>query len=228
MPAADPVAEPGAAAEQLAQRGVAAARVGVDLGAGDARRPVPDLPVQLLDLLGDAEFDGELAQFVELVQQDRVGYPQLAAGEPDGVPVEVDQADAALGVGPAQEAGHLAVGPRDHEVAQDLAPRLVRPDGGDDGGGHRQRAHHPPLGGLQAAAPVGVQPVGELPESEHHRIVVQLRRDGFQLTARRIAADHLALLVEGDEIAARTRFNPRHGRSPPSWSVSWEERNGTH
>ncbi len=178
---------------------------------------MPDLAVELLDALGDAELDGELAQLVEVLEQDGVGYQDLAVGEADGVAVEVDQAEAALGVRAAQEAGDRAVRTGDHQVAQDGLPGLVRPHGGEHRGGHRQRAHHPALDVVLAAPLVRGQPLGELPELGDHRVVTELRRYGLERAARRVPADHLALSVECDAVPSRARLHPCHGRTPPTW-----------
>ena len=62
-------------------------------------------------------------------------------GDTDRVTVEVDEAEAALGVGVAQESRDLAVGTGDHEVAQGGPPGRVGPHPGEHGEGHGQR--HP-------------------------------------------------------------------------------------
>ncbi len=167
-------------------------------------------------MLRDAELDGELPQLVQVFEQHRVRDTDPGVGQAHGVAVQVDQAEAALGVGPAQEPGDRTVLARHHQVAQDLLPGLVGPDRRDDGGGHRQRADHPALDVLQAAPAVRGQPLGEPAQAGDHRVVRQLGGDGLQQAARRVAAEHLPLGVQRDFIAAHPRLNPCHGRAPPS------------
>lgn len=127
-------------------------------------------------------------------------------GDTDRVTVEVDEAEAALGVGVAQESRDLAVGTGDHEVAQDGPPGRVGPHPGEHGEGHGQRPHHPPLDVAQALAFVPLQPLDELPQPDHRGIVRELGRHRFQPPSGGVAAHHLPL-VQGDLVVP--------GRHPP-------------
>lgn len=157
-------------------------------------------------MLFDAEFGGELAQVVEVVEEHGVREPHFVRGDAHGVSVEVDHADAALGVGVPQEPGLAAVRHHD-EVAQDALPRGVRPYAGDEGGGDGQRPDHPALDVGDALALVAFQPFHELAQAHDHRVVGELRGYGFQPPARRVAAHHGAVL-EGDFVVAG--LDPTH------------------
>lgn len=163
LAAADLVAERGGTAVKEPQLVEAAAGVVVDAGAvvGQVGRLVPDLAVQLADPLFDAQFDGELAQVVEILEEYRVREADLLRRHPDGVAVEVDEADAALGVGVPQESGGPAVGDHD-QVAQHPAPGRVGPGAGHHGGRHGERADHPALDVGQAGTFVAVEPFHHL------------------------------------------------------------------
>ncbi|CAM5346622.1 hypothetical protein SBADM41S_04163 [Streptomyces badius] len=180
--AARPVSELGDAAVQEAQFLEDAAGVGVHGGGvrGEAGRAVPHLAEQLLHVLADFQFDRELPQFVQVLQQDGVGYMDDVGGDADRVAVHIDEAEAALGIDVAQEPGDPAVRAGDHHVPQGRLPRRVGPDPGEDGGGNGQRTHHPLLDVGQAPPLVPLQPLRQLPEADDRRIVLRLGRNGLQ------------------------------------------------
>lgn len=140
MSAAHAVAELGDPAVQEPLFLERAARVLLDRGAlrVERRGTPPHLAEQLLGALLDAEFHGELPKLLQVVEEHGVREVDQCGRDADGVAVEVDQTESALGVGVPQEPGHLAVGPGDDEVAQGGLPGGVGPHLGDDGERHRQ------------------------------------------------------------------------------------------
>ncbi len=167
---------------------------------------MPHLPEQLLGALLHAEFDRELPQLLQVVEEHRMRQPDEVGGDADRVPVEVDEAETAVRVGVPEEPGDLAVGAGDDEVTQGGAPGRVRPHPGEDGQGDRQRAHHPPLHVGQALAFVPIEPLDELTQAHHGRVVRQFGRDRLEPSSGGVAAHHLAV-VQGDLVVP--------GRHPP-------------
>ncbi len=167
---------------------------------------MPHLAEELLRPLLDAELDGELPQLLQVFEKHGMRKADQVGSDAHRVPVEVDEAEAALGVGVPQEAGDLAVGAGDHEVVQGRTPGRVRPHPGEHGEGHGQRAHHPALHVAEALALVPLQPLGELPQSDHRGVVRELGRNRLQPPSGGIAAHHLSV-VQGDLVVP--------GRHPP-------------
>lgn len=148
-----------------------------------------------------------------------MGHADDVRGDADRVAVQVDEAETAFGVDIAQESGHSTVHTGDHHVTQGRLPRRVGPDPGEHSGGDRQRTHHPLFDVGQALALVPLQPLGQLPEPDDSRIVLQLGRYGFQPPSRAVAADHLARF-QGDFVVARR--NPPHALFSPSFRTAAE------
>ncbi|CAM5639642.1 hypothetical protein SCALM49S_04771 [Streptomyces californicus] len=158
---------------------------------------MPHLAEQLLHVLAHLQLDGELPQFVEVLQQDGVRYVDDVRGDADRVAVQVDEAEAPVGVDVAQESGDSAVRSGDHHVPQGRLPRRIGPDPGEHGGGNGQRTHHPLLDVAQAAALVPVQPLGQLAETDDRRVLLHFARNGLPPPALPVAADHFARLQGG-------------------------------
>ncbi len=219
--AARPVPELGDAAVQEAQFLEDAAGVGVHGGGvrTEARRAAPHLAEQLLDVLAHSQFDRELPQFVEIVEEDGVGDADDVRGDADRIAVQVDETETAFGIDVAQEPGDTTVRAGDHHVPQGCLPRRVGPDPGEHGRGDGQRTHHPLLDVSQALVFVALQPLGQLPEPDDRRVVLQLGRNGLQPPALPVAADHLARL-QGDFVVARR--NPPHALFSPMFRTAAE------
>lgn len=147
-------------------------------------------------------------------------YQHGGYGQPHRVAVEVDHAEAALGVGVPQEAGPGQVRAavlgerRHHQVPQRRLPGRVGPDPGDQGGRHRQRAHQPGVGLRQALPFVALQPLRELLEPHHLGVRAQLARHLLQRPPRGVTAHH-PRAVQRHGIAAR-RLDPAHSPVPSS------------
>lgn len=70
---------------------------------GEARRAAPHLSEQLLHVLAHPQFDRELPQVVEVVEEDGVGHADHVGGDADRVTVQVDEAETTLGIDIAQK-----------------------------------------------------------------------------------------------------------------------------
>lgn len=136
-----------------------------------------------------------------------MGHADDVRGDADRVAVQVDEAETAVGIDIAQEPGDPTVRAGDHHVPQGRLPRRVGPDPNEHGRGDGQRTHHPLLDVGQALVFVPLQPLGQLPEPDDRRVVLQSGRDGLQPPALPVAADHLARL-QGDFVVACR--NPPH------------------
>ena len=173
---------------------------------------------ELIDGLLYAQVSRELAEIVQVGQEHRVRYQQLRGRDPQGLPVQVDHADPVL-VDLAQEAdivgvpGAVRIGYRDHQVTQGGAPRLVRPHRAEYRGGYRQRPDHPPLHLGPAQPFVPGQPLGELTQPDHHRILPDRRRYRLEHAPRRVTAGHLPGLER--HLVATSRREPCHARPSP-------------
>lgn len=150
-----------------------------------------------------------------------MGHADDVGGDADRVTVQVDEPETTLGIDIAQESRDPAASAGDHDVPQGRLPRRVGPDPGEHGRGNGQRTHHPLLHVGQAPAFVPLQPLGQLPETDDRRVILQLGRNGLQPPSLPVAADHLARF-QGDFIVARRNpphalFSPVSERPPNRW-----------